>query len=143
MELARSDVSQESVLFQLGKAFTNFRNTESSGKLTYPLPLRRRAVALVSQGLSFAVVARECGISPISLRTWERSLPPEPRRLAVVEPEPEVEALEMQEGEKKGSELMEEKGHTPVFRFGLPCGVTCEAKGSDALWLIRALGREP
>lgn len=138
MELAHDDVSQESVLFQLGKAFTNYRNTEQSGRLKYPLPLRRRALALVAQGFSFSVVARECGISVISLRTWERSLPPEPRRLSVVEHQGESS----QEGDAGEKALTERIDSSPVFRFGLPYGVTCEARGSDVLWLIRALGRE-
>lgn len=48
--------------------------TKRKKRPTYTDEFKRDAVRLVEQGMSFAQVAKDLGVSPHSLRSWHKSL---------------------------------------------------------------------
>jgi hypothetical protein len=131
----------ESLAF-VAEAFQNFRNSSGKVRHVYPLPLRRRAVALVESGIPSGEVASECGIWTLTLKKWQDSLPPLARRLAVVPEKRIVSDAEVLKSEEIVSAQKMEAPVAPMFRFQLLEGLSCEARGEDAVWLIRALRGE-
>jgi hypothetical protein len=104
----------------LRAAFENFRNSSGQERPKHPFTLKRRIVDAYRAGLSSAELAAACAVSVASISVWQREIPPEARKLSVVDSPKQVEFVPTAQ----------------ACLFRLPGGVTMETSRENALWLL-------